>query len=37
LTVTLRNIGNNGENIGTIVDQVSAINGIQVDGLRFDK
>ena len=35
--MTVRNIDKNGGNIGTLIDQLVAVNGIQFSGLIFDK
>ncbi len=37
LKVTVRNIGKNGETIGTLIDQLTTINGIKINGVTFDK
>ncbi len=37
LTVTVRGINQNGGNLGTIIDQIVGVNGIQFNGLIFDK
>ncbi len=37
MKVTIRNLGKNGETIGTLIDQLSTINGIQINGVTFDK
>jgi uncharacterized protein YggE len=37
LTVTVRNLGINGETIGTLVDLLAEIDGVQINGLTFDK
>lgn len=37
LTVTVRKIDKNGGNLGAIVDQLVAVDGLQFNGLRFDK
>ena len=37
LTVTVRNLGKNGETIGNLVDLLIPIDGIRINGLSFDK
>jgi uncharacterized protein YggE len=37
LTVTVRKIDNNGGCLGKIIDQLVVVDGIQFNGLRFDK
>ena len=37
LTVTVRNLGKNGEMIGNLVDLLAPIDGIQINRLSFDK
>lgn len=37
LTVTVRGIDKNGGNLGSIIDQLVKVNGIQFNGLTFDK
>ncbi len=37
LTVTVRGIDKNGGNLGSIIDQIVKVDGIQFNGLSFDK
>ena len=37
LTVPIRNFDKSGSSLGTIIDQLVVIDGIQFNGLRFDK
>jgi uncharacterized protein YggE len=37
LTVTVRGIDKNGGNLGSIIDQIVRVDGIQFNGLSFDK
>ena len=37
LTATIRKINKNGGNLGTLIDQLSAVNGVIINGLNFDK
>ena len=37
LTVTVRKINKNGGDLGKIIDQLVAVENVQVSGLRFDK
>ena len=37
LSVTVRGIDKNGGNLGSIIDQLVAVNGLQFNGLTFDK
>ena len=35
--MTIRKIDKNGGSLGTIIDQLVVVDGIQFNGLRFDK
>jgi uncharacterized protein YggE len=37
LSVTVRGIDKNGGNLGSIIDQLVVVDGIQLNGVRFDK